>query len=67
MADRTHAEYQASEVLWYGQHGHYHRERVVTDGNGQPYVIGDQHWNRGQRPREWIERDMRIAIMEEQP
>jgi hypothetical protein len=35
---------QAFEVAWYRVNGRY-PERIKTDANGQPFVIGDQSWN----------------------
>lgn len=59
-------EQQAAEVRWYCKHGRYPKQRIVTDSRGQPYVIGDTHWNRGSRPLEFIEdRVPKVPLPEE--
>lgn len=50
-----HNDQQAIEVRWYCEHGKYPKQRIVLDSLGRPYVIGDRHWNRDGRPREYIE------------
>jgi hypothetical protein len=39
-------EQQAAEVNWYQLHGRFPRDRIATDRDGAPYVIGDVAWNR---------------------
>lgn len=52
----------AAEVQWYRANGKftapYPKGRIARDRDGVAYVIGDWAWNRGNRPREVIERDM---------
>jgi hypothetical protein len=40
---------QEREVAWYRRHGR-HPERVVRDGHGREYVIGDWSWERSHGP-----------------
>jgi hypothetical protein len=40
----VHSDIQAREVVWYRQYGK-HPERIIRDGHGREYVIGDHSWN----------------------
>lgn len=62
MREVSAAQFQAAEVAWYRKYGHY-AERIVLDGTGNDYVIGDDHWNRPGRPREYIEPTMLAALL----
>ena len=61
MSADNHRILQASEVAWYFKHGRYPELRIVRDGHGQQYVIGDWSWNRMAVPREIIEDSMSDA------
>lgn len=59
----THSDYQAAEVAWYRQNG-LHHDRVATDSEGKPYVIGDDGWNRRHPKRqEWVDLAMKGWII----
>lgn len=53
----SHANYQAREVAWYRKRGK-HKARISVDTTGAEYVIGDDGWNKGERPREYIDQHM---------
>jgi hypothetical protein len=49
---------QAKEVEWYRRFGRYPHHRVISDGSGREYVIGDWGWNREANSYEVIEPEM---------
>ncbi|OZI23716.1 hypothetical protein CAL26_09805 [Bordetella genomosp. 9] len=53
-------KWQALEVEWYRANGRY-PERIVVDGEGEPYVLGDGYWNsRNPKMAEEVEPQMRV-------
>lgn len=57
-------KWQALEVEWYRSNGK-HPERVVVDGESEPYVIGDEHWNRLNPDKaEVVDTEMRRYVYE---
>lgn len=34
-----------NELAWYRKNGKYPRERIIADGDGKLYVVGDWSWN----------------------